>query len=60
QIEPGMQSLPKNLSARYRALRIELFGSTVARENLLGVILAHQADDQAEENRLGLVVGWAS
>jgi tRNA(Ile)-lysidine synthetase-like protein len=48
QIEPQMNSLPKNLSARYRALRIELFRRTVARENLLGVILAHQADDQAE------------
>lgn len=48
QIEPQMNSLPKNLSARYRALRIELFHRTVARENLLGVILAHQADDQAE------------
>jgi tRNA(Ile)-lysidine synthase len=48
QIEPQMESLPKNLSARYRALRIELFRRTVIRENLLGVILAHQADDQAE------------
>jgi tRNA(Ile)-lysidine synthase len=57
QIEPGMQSLPKNLSARYRALRIELFGSTVARENLLGVILAHQADDQAETIFLRLLRG---
>ncbi|MGD0461235.1 MAG: tRNA lysidine(34) synthetase TilS [Tepidisphaeraceae bacterium] len=48
QIEPQMQSLPKNLSARFRALRIELFRRTVASENLLGVILGHQADDQAE------------
>jgi tRNA(Ile)-lysidine synthase TilS/MesJ len=43
-----MQSLPKNLSARFRAIRIELFRRTVEREKLLGVILAHQADDQAE------------
>jgi tRNA(Ile)-lysidine synthetase-like protein len=48
QIEPEIKSLPKNLSARFRALRIELFRRTIARENLLGVILAHQADDQAE------------
>jgi tRNA(Ile)-lysidine synthetase-like protein len=48
QIEPMIQKLPRNPSARYRAIRMELFRRTVARENLDGVILAHQADDQAE------------
>jgi tRNA(Ile)-lysidine synthetase-like protein len=48
QIEPLIQKLSRNPSARYRAIRMELFRRTVARENLDGVILAHQADDQAE------------
>jgi tRNA(Ile)-lysidine synthase len=43
-----MTDLPCNLSARYRAARLELFRTVVAREQLTGVILAHHADDQAE------------
>ena len=48
QIEPGILSvsLPKNPSARYRAIRLELFRRVVEREKLHGVILAHQADDR--------------
>jgi tRNA(Ile)-lysidine synthase len=59
QIEPGMGSLslPKNPSARYRAIRLELFRRVVEREELLGVILAHQADDQAETIFLRLLRG---
>jgi tRNA(Ile)-lysidine synthase len=59
QIEPGMGSspLPKNPSARYRAIRLELFRRVVEREKLLGVILAHQADDQAETILLRLLRG---
>jgi tRNA(Ile)-lysidine synthase len=57
EIEPGMQSLPKNLSARFRAIRLELFRRVVERANLQGVILAHQADDQAETICLRLLRG---
>jgi tRNA(Ile)-lysidine synthase len=48
QIEPTVSSLPDNPSARYRALRLELFRRACESHNLLGVILAHHADDQAE------------
>jgi tRNA(Ile)-lysidine synthase len=57
QIEPGMGPLPKNPSARYRAIRLELFRRVVEREKLLGVIVAHQADDQAETILLRLLRG---
>lgn len=59
QIEPGILSvsLPKNPSARYRAIRLELFRRVVEREKLHGVILAHQADDQAETILLRLLRG---
>ena len=40
--------LPANPSARYRALRHDLFRRVVATHNLSGVLLAHHADDQAE------------
>lgn len=48
QIEPELKSLPANPSARYRALRMELFRRVVGCQGLQGVILAHHADDQAE------------
>ena len=57
EIEPQIKLLPKNPSARYRAIRLELFQRVVKRENLKGVILAHQADDQAETILLRLLRG---
>ncbi|MGE5611721.1 MAG: tRNA lysidine(34) synthetase TilS [Bacillota bacterium] len=48
QIEPEMPGLPANKSARYRAIRYELFRRVVAEQGLRGVLLAHHADDQAE------------
>jgi tRNA(Ile)-lysidine synthase len=57
QIEAGMGRLPNNPSARYRAIRLGLFRRVVEREKLQGVILAHQADDQAETIVLRLLRG---
>lgn len=48
QIEPGMRGLPANKSARFRTVRFELFRQVVREEQLLGIVLAHHADDQAE------------
>jgi tRNA(Ile)-lysidine synthetase-like protein len=48
EIEPRLSSLPSNISARYRAVRLELFRQVVERHALSGVLLAHHADDQAE------------
>lgn len=48
QIEPRLSGLPANRSARYRAIRFELFREDVAKHSLQGVLLAHHADDQAE------------
>ncbi len=47
-IEPTISKLPQNLSAKFRTCRMELFKQTVAKHNLVGVILAHHAADQAE------------
>jgi tRNA(Ile)-lysidine synthetase-like protein len=47
-IELGIKGLPANPSARYRALRHELFRRVVVANALSGVLLAHHADDQAE------------
>src|SRR4051812_29285928 len=41
-------ALPKNTSARFRALRLHLFRTVCAGAGLAGVLLAHHADDQAE------------
>lgn len=48
QIEQHLTVHPNNPSALYRALRSELFRTVVQQQDLLGVILAHHADDQAE------------
>jgi tRNA(Ile)-lysidine synthetase-like protein len=48
EIERGMSGLPANPSARYRALRHEVFRRVIADNDLQGVVLAHHADDQAE------------
>jgi tRNA(Ile)-lysidine synthetase-like protein len=48
EIEPMLAKRPANKSALYRAVRFELFRRVVAEHGLHGVILAHQADDQAE------------
>jgi len=48
QVEREMTDLPPNPSARYRALRHEVFRRVIAQHRLQGVLLAHHADDQAE------------
>jgi tRNA(Ile)-lysidine synthase len=49
EIEPALaERLPANRSARFRAVRLELFRRVIAEQVLAGVILAHHADDQAE------------
>jgi tRNA(Ile)-lysidine synthetase-like protein len=48
EIEREMSDLPSNPSARYRAVRHELFRRVTAGHGLAGVLLAHHADDQAE------------
>ena len=48
EIEPSVSPLPSNISAKYRAVRFQLFRRVVRERRLDGVILAHHADDQAE------------
>ncbi|MBC8109223.1 MAG: tRNA lysidine(34) synthetase TilS [Anaerolineae bacterium] len=47
-LEAPLKNLPANPSARFRALRFNLFKEAVESNDLAGVILAHHADDQAE------------
>lgn len=48
EIERHAADLPANPSAKYRAIRLELFRKVIETHQLQGVILAHHADDQAE------------
>lgn len=48
EIAPLLAKRPANKSALYRALRLLLFKRVVSEQGLHGVMLAHQADDQAE------------
>jgi tRNA(Ile)-lysidine synthetase-like protein len=48
ELEREVEGLPANRSARFRALRLELFRRACAAHRLAGVILAHHAGDQAE------------
>jgi tRNA(Ile)-lysidine synthetase-like protein len=57
QLERDVPKLPANPSARFRALRFELFRQVIERHGLAGVILAHHADDQAETILLRLLRG---
>src|SRR5438034_9029085 len=43
-VEARMNQLPSNLSARYRAARMELFRDVVSSQQLQGVIVAHHWD----------------
>jgi tRNA(Ile)-lysidine synthetase-like protein len=48
EIELGLPEIAANLPNRYRQARFSFFREVVDRSGLQGVILAHQADDQAE------------
>src|SRR4051812_46976299 len=47
EIEPALKNRPANLSALFRAMRIELFKRACKEHGLHGVLLAHHRDDQA-------------
>lgn len=48
EVEPRLGTVPENKSARFRAVRLQLFREVVASHGLRAVLLAHHADDQAE------------
>jgi tRNA(Ile)-lysidine synthetase-like protein len=48
ELEPMLANRPANKSALYRAVRFLFFKKVVTEHALHGVLLAHQADDQAE------------
>jgi tRNA(Ile)-lysidine synthetase-like protein len=48
EIERTLAKIPANLPARFREARMELFKQVVITKELMGVILGHHADDQAE------------
>jgi len=53
--ETRLPNLPANRSARYREVRQAFFGEVVQKHDLMGVILAHHADDQIETILLRLL-----
>jgi tRNA(Ile)-lysidine synthetase-like protein len=48
EVEPRLVVPPANISARYRAARLQLFREAVEQYRLNGVVLAHHRDDQIE------------